>query len=119
METTAIQTKAANGADVEVGIVTFQGRDFAALGSVVDLSHGEVCGYVKRCPVRGRYVLTTWAGECMYIELRPTATWRTPRSFVSTTMTSFKTVINGHRWTGRCGGEGMFLRLKKGASVKA
>ncbi len=107
---------APTGAFVEVGTVTHHGRDFSALGSTVDLDRGEVCGYVKR-DASGVLYLSTWSGECLYITLRPVSTWRTPRSFVSSTMTAYRAMFGDYVWHGRGAGEGMFLRLKKGRAV--
>jgi hypothetical protein len=67
-----------NGATVETGIVTVQGRDFAALGSVVDEARGILIAYVSERPDPSmrdgrRYVLTTWEG----VELAPLRLVRT------------------------------------------
>ncbi len=55
MQTKSETVTADNGAKVEVATVTFQGRDFTALGSCVDEASGRISAYVSGIP--GAYVL--------------------------------------------------------------
>jgi hypothetical protein len=105
----------AQGAHVEVATMTHEGRDYTALGSLVDLQAGRIMGYLHELPGdRDRFYLTSWDGCFMYILLRRVSTWKTPRSYVSTTYSAFRTVIDGYVYSGRGAGSGMFIRLKKG-----
>lgn len=58
-----------------------------------------------------RDVVTTWTGDplgqamCM-------STWRTPRSYVSSTQSHYHAVIAGRKYHGRSGGEGMAIVLR-------
>jgi len=85
------------GAHVEVGAVTFQGRDFSALGSVIDHTRGAVMGY----PSQDEKTLRTWDGVTLG-RLRITGHARA--------------VIDGFTYHGRGSGAGMLLRLRKGTS---
>lgn len=98
---------ATNGALVEVGTITHEGREFAAGGSVIDLESGHIFGYPKG------ETLTTWNGEAIEgLQLRVTSTWRTPRSFTSDRMFAYSATYKGRSYYGRGSGEGMLLRLR-------
>jgi hypothetical protein len=104
---------------MKVATMTHDGKDYTALGSLVDLEKGVILGYLHELPGdRDRFYLTSWDGCFMYILLRRVSTWKTPRSFVSSTYSAFRTVIDGHVYSGRSAGHGMFLRLKKGRKVR-
>ena len=69
-----------------------------------------ICGYV-----RGK-ILVTFKGEEI-CAIREVSTWRTPRSYVSTTMTAYRAVKDGYVWHGRGAGESMRLVLRRGRKV--
>lgn len=108
-----------NGARVEVGTVTFQGRDFAALGSVVDEAHGVINAYVSERDAPGswtrgkRYVLTTWNGEEI-APLRLTGSWLNRNVFggFPVRMFAWSATIDGRVYSGRNTGAGMFVRMR-------
>jgi hypothetical protein len=106
---------ATNGAKVEVGTVTFQGRDFSAMGSVVDEANGIILGYVSGA--QGIYYLTTWEGKVLG-SLKLTGTWKNRNVFggFPVTMYAWSAVIGGKKYSGRNTGAGMLLRMKAGAS---
>ena|SRR5947208_1900095 len=91
---------------IEVGIVTHDGREYSALGSVVTAEH--VIAYKKGAQV------TTWAGEVIGT-CRVVSTWSTPHSYISSEMHQLEAVVNGVRYTGRCSGDGMIARLRRKA----
>jgi hypothetical protein len=109
----------ASGARVEVGTMTFQGRDFSARGSVVDEANGIVCGYptarVEHDATPGTYVLTTWNGERI-APLRLVRTWQNRNVFggFPVTMYAWSATINGRVYSGRNSGEGMFVCMRAG-----
>ena len=80
-----------------------EGRTFESGGAVVTETH--VIGYPK-----GR-VLQDWHGNAIGT-CRVLSTWRTPRSFMSSTMSSYEVFVDGKRYTGRSCGDGMILRAK-------
>lgn len=107
-----------NGARVEVGTVTFQGRDFAALGSVVDEAHGVINAYVSERDAPGyvggkRYVLTTWDGAEI-ASLRLTGSWLNRNVFggYPVRMFAWSATIGERVYSGRNTGAGMFVRMR-------
>jgi hypothetical protein len=103
---------ATNGARVEVGTFTFEGRDFAALGSVVDESRGILCAYVTRRE-DGSHVLTTWGGETL-APVAKTGEWlnRNVWGGFPVRMFAWSAVYQGRTYSGRNSGEGMFVRMR-------
>ena len=63
-------------------------------------------------------VLTDWHGAAIGT-WRATSTWRTPRSFVSSTMHQIEAKVNGMVYTGRGAGVGMIYRGKRKAKGSA
>ena len=55
--------------------------------------------------------ITTFTGDVLGTAT-PTSTWKTPRSFVSQTMTQYRVTMAGRAYTGRCGGEGLHIALR-------
>ena len=103
-----------DGSKIEVGTITFEGREFTNLGSVVDAARGYVCGYVTERD--GAYLLTTWEGETI-------APLRLVRRFTSygacrADMWAWSATIGGRVYTGRngglFGGPGCFVRMRAG-----
>jgi hypothetical protein len=84
---------------------TFQGRTFESGGAIV--KDEWIIAYPGK---DGR--LNDWHGQQIgtYNIL---STWRTPRSFVSSTMSSIECLVNGIRYVGRGAGIGMILRAKR------
>ena len=100
-----METRTEQHGAIEVGIVVHEGREFSALGSVID---GErIAAYLGK---DGQ--LTKWNGEVLGT-YRITRTWRTPRSYVSSTMHQVYATVNGKTYTGRSAGEGMLFRGKE------
>jgi hypothetical protein len=96
----------------ELGVITFEGREFAASGFSVDVERGRMVAYVSRNE-HGQYWLTTWTGERL-ARLHRSGSSRT--GFYGTRLESFKTVepIAGFHWYGRGLGEGCVLKLRRG-----
>lgn len=110
-----------NGASVEVGTVTFQGRDFAALGAIVDEANGVVCAYAsERKGSPGSYVLTTWEGAEI-APLRLTGTWENRNVFggFPVKMYAWSATIGGKVYSGRNSGLHMFVRMRAGKAAKS
>ena len=114
MKSRAKHHVADNGAKVEVGIIVHEGREFASLGSIVDHERGYVVGYLKLVdnpkPGESRHVLTSWEGRVIGT-CRVISTWKTPRSWVSSTMSSYRATVDGIEYHGS--GDGMLLRLRR------
>lgn len=87
----------------EVGVLAHEGREFSALGAGAAEDMSVVVGYVAKDAASGRWHLTTWGGEFMYVVLQPEGVWvrRTPHS--KTTMRAWSAVIGGRRYSGRNG----------------
>ena len=91
--------------------IEFQGRTFESGGAMI--FPDAIVGYVgKPLDRAGRYELTTWHGEKIGT-LQVTSTWRTPRSWVSSTMSQAVATVDGVRYTGRTAGEGMVFKGKR------
>jgi hypothetical protein len=104
METQAIQVNE----NVEVGVITHEGKEFSAYGFV--RTSDRLTAYLGE---NGQ--LTKWDGTPVGT-YRITRTWRTPRSYVSSTLSQvYATLTDGTKWTGRSAGKGMScnMRLRK------
>ena len=104
MKTKSIHATSTDGARIETGIVTHNGRDFVALGSVVDHATGRVSGYVK-----GR-TIATWDGTPIGT-LREVSSWRID-SALSSRMFAYRATIDGFEYHGRGMGESMLVTLR-------
>jgi len=82
----------------------FKGRDFAANGAFVSQSH--IVAYPG-----ANGILNDWHGKPLGT-WRIVATWKTPRSWFSSTMHQIEATVNGIRYTGRGAGEGMIFKGK-------
>jgi hypothetical protein len=76
--------------------VEFEGSQFSAGGAVE-----RIVAYLGAAGV-----LTDWHGRPLGT-YRITSTWRTPRSFVSSTMSQVVADVDGFQYTGRSAGVGM------------
>ena len=93
----------------EIGVFTYGGREYAALGSVVTDEYAV--GYLAERD--GHLVITSWDGTTVLGTAVITSTWRTPRSFVSSSMSQVVATIDGARYTGRCAGLSMLWKGRK------
>jgi hypothetical protein len=85
--------------------ITHEGRTFSAGGAVVTAD--VVVAYPM---VNG--ILGDWHGRAIGT-WRATSTWRTPRSFLSSTMSQIVAVVDGVRYTGRGAGVGCVYRGRR------
>ena len=67
----------------------------------------------------GAFILTNWHGTLMTRNVKITASWKTPRSYVSDRMYQVEATIDGVRYTGRTPGTGMSWRGKRTAQQPA
>lgn len=81
-----------------------QGRKFTSGGAIV--SQNYIIAYPK-----ANGVLGNWHGEPIGT-WRAVATWKTPRSFMSSTMSQIEATVDGITYTGRGAGEGMIYKGK-------
>lgn len=81
-----------------------QGRKFTSGGAIVSPN------YIIAYP-RENGVLGNWHGEPIGT-WRAVSTWKTPRSYMSSTMSQIEATVNGIRYTGRGAGEGMIFKGK-------
>lgn len=100
-----MDTRSEQHGQVEVGIVSHEGREFAALGSVID--GDRITAYLGKDGY-----LTKWDGTVIGI-YHITSSWRTPKSFVSGTMNQVYAKMDGQWYVGRSAGEGMLFRGRK------
>ena len=103
MESRSEHCRANNGAKVEISTITHEGRDFSALGSVVDHERGIVIGYPKGSELR------TWDGTVIG-SLRVTGS---ARGFHGVKLVCYRATIDGIPYYGRGQGDGMILRLRR------
>jgi hypothetical protein len=82
-----------------------EGRKYESGGASVTLDH--IIAYLGKDGV-----LTDWHGNPIGT-YRITATWKTPRSYVSSTMNQVIAYTKGISYTGRSAGEGMVFRGKR------
>lgn len=89
------------GARVEVGTVTYEGRDYAALGSVVDEKRGIITCY-PHLREDGTYEARMWGGKIV----GPMRLVRRYRGGFGhkTEMYAWSMVYNGRTYSGRNGG---------------
>lgn len=107
MQTNTETVIATNGAQVEIGTVNFEGREFSSLGSIIDEASGIIVGYPKG------NTLQTWNGQVIEgLRLSVTSSWRTPRSYMSDRMFAYSATYKGKRYHGRGAGDGILLRLR-------
>ena len=88
--------------------IEHQGRHYTAGGAVVADTY--VIAYVGEVIPGGTVrQLTDWHGNVIG-SCRITATWRTPRSFLSDTMSQVYATVARRRYTGRSAGPGTIFR---------
>lgn len=63
------------------------------------------------------WTVTTWTGDVICHATRG-AVWRTPHSYVSSTMAQFYCLLGGREYTGRGAGEGMSIHFRETAASK-
>jgi len=99
----------------EEASIAFKGKRFTSGGASV--YGGRAAGYLQK-PENvygwGTWHLTSWDGKRIG-PCRITSTWKTPRSYVSSTMVQAECFIGGKWYTGRGGGDGLLWngKLKK------
>lgn len=86
-------------------IFTHEGRNFEAGGAIV--TPDFAIGYLGE-----KGILTDWHGRALGT-FRYVSTWRTPRSYISSTMSQVEAVIDGITYTGRSAGKGMIWKGKR------
>ena len=100
-----MDTRTEQHGNVEVGVVIHKGREYSALGSVIE--GDRIAAYLGK---DGQ--LTKWDGSIIGI-YKITATWSTPQSFVSSTMNQVYAKVDGQWYVGRSAGQGMLFRGRK------
>lgn len=95
-----------NGATVEVGTMIHDGKEFAALGSVVDEQSGIIVGYPKGDK------LQSWdSKEIEGVRLRVVSSWSI-HSWIGSRMYAYSASYKGRSYHGRGFGDGMSLNLR-------
>jgi len=88
-------------------VVEHEGKKFESGGAVVTPDH--IVAYPK-----ANGVLGDWHGKAIGT-WRAISTWKTPRSFMSSTMSQIEANVNGVVYTGRGAGESMIFKGKRKA----
>lgn len=102
-------TETGGTASVEIATIIHEGREFTALGSVIDHERGRVAAYR-----RTGGILTNW-GSKEIGTYHVVSTWRRySRYGVSTKMESIKALIDGLVYYGRGSCDWELIQLKKG-----
>lgn len=96
-------------AKVELATFSHEGRDFTAVGSVVDPGAGFLQGYVSS---DGR-TLMRWDGSVI-CPLKEVSRFRIPCPNwpKGTEIRAYRAVVDGRTYSGRGSGPGMLLRLR-------
>lgn len=84
--------------------IEHDGRKFTAGGAVISPQY--IIAYPKEYGVLGN-----WHGETIG-SWRAVSTWKTPHSYMSSTMSQIEAVVNGITYTGRGAGIGMIYKGK-------
>jgi len=106
MDTRAIHVDS----NTEIGVISHNGKEFMAYGFVRTPENGtklHLTAYLGK-----DQTVTKWDGTVIG-KYHVSASWATPRSYVSSTM--FQVVItlaDGSVWTGRSAGVGMVVNAK-------
>lgn len=120
METRVEHVTAGNGAAVEVATIVHEGRDFTALGAVMDLERGIVSAYVSEAkypkPGESRYNLTGWAEDSEAIApLTLRGSWKQGGfGGARNTIYAWSCVIDGRVYSGRNSGPCMLIHMRGG-----
>lgn len=85
-----------------IGTFEHDGRKFEAGGAVV--TPEKIIAYLGKGGV-----LTDWRGNQIGT-YRITSSWKTPRSFVSSSMNQVSARVSGRNYTGRSAGVGMIFK---------
>jgi hypothetical protein len=85
--------------------IEHEGRTFKAGGAII--TDGFIIAYPD---ADGK--LNDWHGQQIGT-YRVLSSWLTPRSFIANRMYSYECFVNGVRYVGRGGGEGMMLKAKR------
>lgn len=93
--------------NVEIATFHEQGRDFTHFGAMI--GKDIVAGYVKCHEPTGRYYLSSWGGDFMYLELFPRGKYKARGAWVF----SWTTLIDGKRFSGRNSGTEMRVQLRR------
>lgn len=91
--------------------VDLQGRTFESGGAYVD--RDRIVAYLGP-----NGILQDWHGRPIG-RWRALSTWKTPRSFISRTMSSVLATVGGTTYVGRGAGEGMLFRGRRKALASA
>ena len=107
---------APDGAKVELATVTHEGKDFVATGAYFSSDRSKIVG--DPCVTDGIYTLETWGGVTI-APLAHRGTWTNARGFGGTyaKIWAWAMVIDGVRYSGRNGGPGMLLCMRRGRKV--
>lgn len=71
----------------------------------------------SNCRAAVPYPVTVWTGDRIGTAYE-SARWKTPGSYVSSTMHQYRATIGGRQYTGRGPGVGMYVRLRETAASK-
>jgi hypothetical protein len=108
---TRVETKVGpKGEVIEIATVTFEGKDFTAMGSYTDEERGILHAYI--CGIPGAYTLQTFGG----VTLAPAKLVCCFGGF-PVKMYAWRAVFNGRIYSGRNSGPGMLVRMRGGKVV--
>ena len=92
-------------------VVEHAGRKYESGGAVI--TEDFCIGYLQKGGI-----LTDWHGNKIG-QYKITSTWKTPRSYVSSTMNQVTALVDGRRYTGRSAGVGMIFKGKRVSTKRA
>ena len=111
MKSKAIHKRGQRGQKFEIGIISHNGHEYTAGGSLVDHSTGLVIGYISK----DHRTLRTWDGKTLGT-LRPTGVGSGFRDITGrrTKIYHFEGMIDGIRYVGKAGLDwGEVIRMRK------
>lgn len=107
METRTELQRGPDGATAEVVTLVHEGREFSALGAVVDPANGYVVGYVSS---DGKSL--TDSGGVPIFAIRQVSTWTRRDRWGWTRFHAYRGVFRGRTYSGRGLGESCLLRMR-------
>ena len=99
---------------IEQATVNFEGRAFVSGGAMITPTH--CVGYIARDKATRELIITTFEGLRLG-RARVLSTWKTPRSYVSSTLSQIEVTldVSGVIYTGRGAGEELLYKGKRKA----
>jgi hypothetical protein len=124
METKIENVVADNGAEIEVGALVFEGKEFTNLGSVIDMERGIISAYIGVSVERddegvaylpGKlWLVSTFAGEKIALARLTSKSRRIYTAWGFHQLEYYSMKFGGFRWHGKKSDAYNLIRFRKG-----